>query len=177
MRTYVMCLLAAGLWSTCASYESTARAQEPKEAASGKSAIVPSTELKPHAAAEAVQKLKGSWTIVAGVNQGEAVAADSLKGSRVIFGDDTIVVLDAKENELYKAAYKLSGEKAPFQIDMTTELPNQEPTKGPGLIELRDSGLKLCYALPGGKRPTKLESKEGSKHMFFEMKRIEADSR
>lgn len=175
MRTYMICLLAAGLGS--GSFQSTARAQETKDGATGKAAFVSPAELKPNAAAEAVQKLKGSWTIVTGVNQGKTVAADSLKGSRVIFGDDTIVVLDAKENELYKSAYKLSGEKAPFQIDMTTELPNQEPTKGPGLIEFGDSGLRLCYALPGGKRPTKLESKEGSKHMLFEMKRIEADSR
>lgn len=176
MRTYVLGLLAAGLWSSCGSFESSARAQETEDAASGKSASVSLSELKPNAAADAVQKLKGSWTIVAGVNQGEAVAADSLKGSRAIFGDDTVVVLDAKENELYKAAYKLSGEKAPFQIDMTTELPDQEPTKGPGLIEFRGSVLKLCYALPGGKRPTKMESKEGSKHMLFELKRIEADA-
>lgn len=121
MRTYVMCLLAAGLWSTGGNFESNALAQETAGAAPSKSA-----NLEPKSAVDAVQKLKGSWTIVAGVNQGHAVAADSLKGSRVVFGDETIVVFDAELKELYKASYKLSGARSPFQIRMTNELPNRE---------------------------------------------------
>lgn len=177
MRTYVMCLLAAGLWSTGGNCESNALAQETAGAAPSKSATQSSANLEPKSAVDAVQKLKGSWTIVAGVNQGHAVAAESLKGSRVVFGDETIVVFDAELKELYKASYKLSGARSPFQIRMTDELPNQKGTQALGLIEFRDSGLRLCYALPGGTRPTKIESLEGSKHMLFEMKRIEADGR
>lgn len=172
MKKYVTCLLVAGIWSACASFESVAIAQETAVPAPNQSA-----KLKLGSAAEAVQQLKGSWTIVSGVNQGKPIAADSLKGSRVIFGENTIIVLDAELKELYKTSYKLTGQKPPFQINMTTEVPNQEPTRGLGLIEFRDSGLRLCYALPGGQRPTKFESREGSKHMLFEMKRIAAAGR
>ena len=172
MKKYVTCLLVAGLWTACASFESAAIAQE-----TAIPTLKQAAQLKPSAAAQAVQQLKGSWTIVSGVNQGKPIAADSLKGSRVIFGENTIIVLDAEHKELYKAAYKLTGQKPPFQINMTTEVPNQDPTRGLGLIEFRDSGLRLCYALPGGQRPTKFESQEGSKHMLFEMKRVAATGR
>lgn len=174
MKIYMTCLLAAGLWTTAGSFDCCAIAQETDGPAAKTPATERTSKLKPNAAAEAVQQLTGSWTIVSGVNQGRAVAADSLQGSRVLFGENTVVVLDAEQNELYKAAYKLSGDKPPFKIDMTTELPNQEPTQGPGLVEFHDAGLRLCYALPGGQRPTKFESGPGSKLMLFEMNRIDS---
>src|SRR5690606_23064548 len=124
MKIYMTCLLAAGLWTTAGSFDRCAIAQETDGALANTPAPERSSKLKPNAAAEAVQQLAGSWTIVSGVNQGRSVAADSLQGSRAIFGENTVVVLDAEQNELYKATYKLSGDKPPFKIDMTTELPN-----------------------------------------------------
>lgn len=169
----MLCLLTAGLWAVTGSFEACAVAQETQLPTAQTPKTGSPSKLKPNAAADAVQKLTGSWTIASGVNQGRNIAADQLKGSRVIFGENTIVVLDAEQKELYKAAFKLSGDKSPFKIDMTTELPNQAPTQAPGLIEFHDGGARLCYALPGGQRPTKLESREGSKHMLFGMKRLD----
>ncbi len=41
-----------------------------------------------------------------------------------------------------------------------------------GIIEVKGDEIKLCYAMPMEKRPTKFESPKDSKILYFTMKKV-----
>jgi uncharacterized protein (TIGR03067 family) len=72
---------------------------------------------------------------------------------------------------MHKMSYKLDLKAKPVAITMTgTEGPAKDQTSE-GIIELKDDEIKLCYALPGGKRPTAFETAKDSMTHFFVFKR------
>lgn len=117
------------------------------------------------------KRIEGEWIIVRGINRGQELPKKELEGSLVVLKDQTIVVLDPKEETLYKATYSIDPTAKPFQIDMRAQQPGAAVSLGLGIFELTAKGWKLAYALPGEMRPTDFKIKTGSAVMFFELER------
>jgi uncharacterized protein (TIGR03067 family) len=116
-------------------------------------------------------KLEGNWKITAGAKFGEKIAADAdtLKGV-IVISKDTITIKQGDE-EAHKMSYKLDTKASPVAITMTGTLGPAKDMTSEGIIELKGDELKLCYSLPGEKRPEKFESPKDSKTLCFTLKR------
>lgn len=117
------------------------------------------------------KRVEGEWIIVRGINRGREVPKKELEGSLVVVRDQTIVVLDPKQETLYKATYTIDPTAKPFQIDMRAQKPGAAVSLGLGIFEFTAKGWKLAYALPGKMRPTDFKIKAGSAVMYFEFER------
>ena len=119
-------------------------------------------------------KLVGTWNIVSGEDQGQAIPEDHIKGTTVRITKDTITVLDRKDQQTYVVNYKLDPAKKPWTVTMMIL---DGPMKGKatsGILELSGDDLKLCYALPGEKAPADFKVPAGSKQLLLVMKRARA---
>lgn len=109
-------------------------------------------------------KLEGTYKLVAGKKNGEAVGDDAKKSNLVVTDKKmTLGNADGKFVFLYKVDGKnidLEIEEAPFE--------GLKGTKAYGILELKDGTLKLAYATEKDKRPKDYEGKEG---FYFEMKK------
>lgn len=120
-----------------------------------------------------LKQMSGTWKIVAGSNQGRKLTEEHLDGSRVMIKENTIVVLDPEEKELYKAKFQVDTSTTPYHIDMTSDMPKFPKSQAGGIFEFRQDGWRLCYGLPGAQRPQKFASPEGSQLMLFTMVKVD----
>lgn len=115
------------------------------------------------------KSIKGRFTIVAGEKDGEKVPDDHIKGSLVVFTENTITGHDKDRKEFFGAKYTLDTSKTPWRISMVSTAPKKDE-KAEGIVAWDGDDLKLCYALPGGKTPTCFSAKE--KQQCFVLRRI-----
>lgn len=126
-------------------------------------------------------KLQGRWEIVAGVNQGRELMATELAGIFVTISGNSVTTYDRDQQAKYRAVFQIDETKQPIQITMRPVVPagplnaSGESTT-PTIEDASANGILkfdgprtwlLCYALPGADRPTKFESKKGSKVLLF----------
>jgi uncharacterized protein (TIGR03067 family) len=124
-------------------------------------------------------QIQGRWEIAVGVNQGRELLPAELEGTYVTVMVNKIVTFDRQENQRYQAVFTVDDTSSPAQITMTTipdkaneneNLSAKKPDDSVALGILKmvsPEKWMLCYALPGGERPTSFESPVGSKLMFF----------
>lgn len=138
------------------------------------------------------KRLQGRWEIVAGFNQGRELTKQQLAGTFTTVTTNTMVTFDRDQRETYRALFRINEDEKPAQITLTS-VPEQvdvkettnaadagvEPTIPEAIAKgiLRFEGDRqwvLCYALPGGERPTEFDSPKGSKLMLFKLKKLES---
>lgn len=118
----------------------------------------------------AALKLPGDYVIVSGEKFGQKEPEERIKGTRVHFSDDRVIVTDKNKKETYVANYKLDLSKTPAVITMTSTLAPSVGETAKGLVEKDGEQLRLIYALPGGDLPTDFKTKE--KQLLFVMKPV-----
>jgi uncharacterized protein (TIGR03067 family) len=119
------------------------------------------------------KKLRGTWTLVSGEDQGKPIPPEKLKGNRVAISDKTIVASDRDNKKVYVMTYKLDPSQKPHAIDMTV-VEGDEKLKGKsakGIYELKGDTLRLAYAFAGA-RPTEFATQKGDKQLSFVLKRV-----
>ncbi|WP_164100523.1 TIGR03067 domain-containing protein [Candidatus Laterigemmans baculatus] len=116
-------------------------------------------------------QLAGIWLMESGVNQGQPIPKEQIRGSRMIVRADSISVVDKDEAELYRCTYDYNPSAKPTAITMTSTMPDREESKVLGIYKVSEKELTLCYALPGGERPTAFKSTKEGKTMLFKFKR------
>ena len=113
------------------------------------------------AAKTEMAKLDGSWSMVSGEANGQAMPKDMVSdGKRVAKDGETSISFGGQI--FFKAKFTVDPTKKPKTIDyvMTEGL-----TKGKiqfGIYELDGDTVKFCFAAPGKDRPTEFAAKEGS---------------
>jgi uncharacterized protein (TIGR03067 family) len=111
--------------------------------------------------------LAGEYAVVAGEKFGQKEPEDRIKGTKVRFTADRIVVTD-KQKETYVATYKVDRSKKPHTITMTGADPSSQGMVAKGLIEKDGDTVRLVYALPGGEMPKDFTTKD--KQLLFVLK-------
>jgi uncharacterized protein (TIGR03067 family) len=115
-------------------------------------------------------KLEGKWKITSGTKLGEKSDEKATAGM-IVFKKDKIEILEG-EQVAFVISYKLDTKATPIGIDMKIlEGPAGKDSETEGIIELKGDELKLCYGMPGEKRPTKFESPKDGKLLYFVMKK------
>jgi uncharacterized protein (TIGR03067 family) len=120
-------------------------------------------EKKPDAKTEATA-LKGVWEIVTSTFDGKAMPA---KGRTLVFTEKEFTAFSG-EKQGRTGTYTLDPSTDPKRIDVDR---GGEDGKALGIYSLDKDELKLCYAEPGAKRPSKFESKEGQRVFLLVLKR------
>ena len=109
-------------------------------------------------------KIAGSYTLVKGKKNGEAVGDDAAKAKYTI--DDKKITIAGKDGK-YVMAYKLDGAKIDMEI-LEAPVEGAKGSKGFGIVEVKGDTLKLAYNTEKDKRPKDFDGKEG---FFFEFKK------
>lgn len=118
---------------------------------------------------------EGTFTVVSGEKNGEAVPADRLGENRVRISRDLIVGTDKDKKELFAASYTVDAmeKDQPTRLKMVSKLPKQlEPVVG--LIQVEGDTVKIVYNLPGKPAPKEFKTAEGQ-HMFVLKRLAEAN--
>jgi uncharacterized protein (TIGR03067 family) len=116
------------------------------------------------------KQLEGNWTVVAGQENGQALPAERIKGTRVAITAITITVESGKTRRVM--TYKMDSTKSPKTIDMIeTEGPEKDKS-ALGIFALEGDTLQLAYGLPGRERPKDFTTKADSGQLSFVMKRV-----
>jgi uncharacterized protein (TIGR03067 family) len=123
----------------------------------------------PLTAEKAKERLQGAWRIIEGVNSGKKLPEEKLEGTSVAIKDDSILVLDGKEEQLHKAKFHLVTAVRPFQIRMQSFLPDGTENESIGIFKFTEKGWQLCYGLPGKSKPEKFAAPEGSGYLLFKL--------
>lgn len=120
-------------------------------------------------------KLEGTYVIVSGEKDGNPIPEADIKGSKVAFTKERIVGTDKDKKDFFAATYTLDTATKPYRIKMKSETAKPDTPKAEtevtGIIELTDTGVRICYHLPGGTEPTEFKTKD--KQLCFVLKRAE----
>lgn len=123
-----------------------------------------------------LKNLEGSWTIVSGEVQGQALpplALQALSGRAVFKGDKyTLIAADNKES----GSLKLDDTKTPKTIDFLIADGKDKGKSELGIYALSGDELKLCVADSGNPRPSDFSTK-GTANKQFVLKRAKADAK
>jgi uncharacterized protein (TIGR03067 family) len=118
-------------------------------------------------------KLMGRWELVSGLNEDKKIPEDKLKGSLMKVEKEHIYLLDRDNNKLWAMTYTLDTSKQPFQITMVSEAGDTKGKTAEGIYAIEGDNLRLCYSLPGQKRPVTFDPKDSEGHQnSFVLKRM-----
>jgi len=115
------------------------------------------------------QKFNGTWKAVSIEYDGKEVPKDAVdKVTLTVKGEDYTFT---RGDGVIKGTHKLDATKKPKTIDAVRSEGEGKGKPLLGIYELTDDAYKVCFAPPGGERPTEFVSKPGSKERLIVMKR------
>ncbi len=115
-------------------------------------------------------RLQGTWNLVAMEAEGHAAAPEDFAG-RTSHYDGNRLTLKSNGEARRRGIVTLDESRTPKAMN-TWDLdgPYEDETL-PGIYELDGDNLKLCFARPGEKRPSKFTTSSGTGFLFFVFKR------
>ena len=121
-------------------------------------------------------KIQGTWAIVSAQSGGEDKPGGTKDVKFVIKGDLITIQEPKREGKEEKAKFKLDATKKPKTIDLIPSDRGGKEELMPGIYELKDDELKLCFVKgTKGERPTEFSSKAGTEQVLIVLKREKKD--
>jgi uncharacterized protein (TIGR03067 family) len=115
------------------------------------------------------QKLQGKWTLASGIQNGNEIPKDQVKGELVFKGNK--YSWTTGDGQGGSGTFTLDPSRKPKVLD---SVPSDGPSKGETIKEIYDldgDNFKICFSLPGSKRPTEFKAEGGSNRWLFTYKR------
>jgi uncharacterized protein (TIGR03067 family) len=114
-------------------------------------------------------KFQGAWSVSSSTKDGKEMPADKIKGVKIVFEGDKVLVKSADKDE--EASYKLDSSKKPKQFDLT--LPGEML---PGIYDLDGDTLKIALG-ENKMRPKDFNGKDDSNILVLVLKRDKAEKK
>ncbi len=120
-----------------------------------------------------LKKFEGTWVMASGEREGEKVADEHVKKSKITWeGKRVTVHTPHQSREPIRAETTVDPSKSPKQMDWVR---STGPGKGMamhGIYEFIDADhYRVCFAPPGKERPKEFATKPGSGHTLHVWKR------
>jgi len=116
-----------------------------------------------------MDRFRGTWKFESIEVEGQALPEEGVKGSRLIIDGDKFTAKDSQAT--YKGTFKVDISKKPKTIDVTFTEGPEKGTTMLGIYELEGDTYKVCLDPQGKERPTKFETKKGSRNVLEVLKR------
>src|ERR1043166_493630 len=118
-----------------------------------------------------LDKLKGTWVLVAGKRDGKKFTEEQVKKTKLFIQGDTFRIPESSVATSEDGTINIDPNKKPKQMNATTGSGSDKGKTWQGIYELGADNYKVCLAPPGKDRPTEFSSKAGSEHLFQVWKR------
>jgi uncharacterized protein (TIGR03067 family) len=117
-----------------------------------------------------LEKLQGTWLLVAMETDGENVPAEDFKDYKSVYEENRLTLL-AGDRVRRKGIVTLESSRKTKAINTWDQDGPYADQTVPGIYELDGDTLKLCFARPGDERPKEFTTKSGTGFLFCVYKR------
>src|SRR4051794_6711684 len=117
-----------------------------------------------------LDKLQGTWLLVAMETDGEDVPAEDFKDYKSVYEGTRLTLLDGDRVRRRGIVTLESSRKIKAINTWDQDGPYADQTV-PGIYELDGDTLKLCFARPGEERPKEFTTKSGTGFLYCVYKR------
>ena len=115
-------------------------------------------------------ELEGKWACVSAVVDGQQLPKETVGLLRLTLTRDRYKT-EKGSDVLFDSTYTVDTAKTPRQINMIGTEGNLKGKEAQGIYLLEGGTLRICYTMPGDRRPEKFESPSGSKAYLVVWKR------
>jgi uncharacterized protein (TIGR03067 family) len=117
-----------------------------------------------------LDKLQGTWLLVAMESEGENVPAEDFKDYKSVYEENRLTLL-AGDRVRRRGLVTLDPSRKIKAINTWDQDGPYADRTVPGIYELDGDTLKLCFARPGEERPKEFTTKSGTGFLFCVYKR------
>jgi uncharacterized protein (TIGR03067 family) len=117
-----------------------------------------------------LDKLQGTWQLVAMEAEGQEVPAEHFHGWNAVYEGNRLT-LRAGEMVRRRGLVTLGPSRNPKAMNTWDQDGPYEDETVPGIYELDGDTLKVCFARPGAERPKEFTTKQGTGFLFCVYKR------
>ena len=115
---------------------------------------------------------EGEWAAVSVQNNGEKMPDERAQKLRLTLTADRYKT-ELGDQVLFDSTYTIDTTKSPAHIDIIGTEGDFKGKAALGLIKVDGDTLTMCYVMPGGERPSAMESPPGSRVTLLITKRAE----
>jgi len=120
---------------------------------------------------DAKNGLVGTWQVAAAEYEGAKTPGDRLQGWKAVFTADRLTVRDGQDKTRYDLNYRVGAGTDTKAISFTVAAGDQKGQASEGIYKLDGDTLTICFAEPGGAKPTEFKTAAGSKQVCFSLRR------
>jgi uncharacterized protein (TIGR03067 family) len=117
-----------------------------------------------------VAAVRGSWTCTSAVVDGKPLPEKTTRKLKLTLTADRYKT-DTGDEVLFDSNYRLDPGHKPGRIEMVGTEGDAAGKPALGIYSLEGDTLRICYTMPGGKRPERFESATGSAAYLIVWKR------
>lgn len=120
-----------------------------------------------------LDKMQGTWTVVAAERNGRKSPEEALKTMQVVIKGNVLTVVEGKDRPQPRqenATLTLTPSKKPKTLDIKP-VGGKEENTARGIYELKDGVLRMCWTNEGGERPEEFSTKPDSNSAMFVLTR------
>jgi len=117
-----------------------------------------------------LDRLQGTWVLVAMEREGESVPAEDLKDGNAVYEQNNITLREG-ERVRRRGIVTLDASRKPKAINTWDRDGPYEDQTVPGIYELDGDTLRLCFGRPGSERPKEFTTKTPPGVLFCTYKR------
>jgi uncharacterized protein (TIGR03067 family) len=119
-----------------------------------------------------VEKLQGTWNVVALEAEGGKVQEGVFKGSKIVVKGNAFTTVSA--GATYRGTFSVDAAATPKTIDLTFTEGPEAGNKSLGIYEVDGDSWKLCLTVGSKKRPERFVTRAGSGHALETLRRAAA---
>jgi uncharacterized protein (TIGR03067 family) len=122
---------------------------------------------------DALKKMQGEWQVIGLEGEGRKAAEAEVKKAdyRLFINGNKFTYKIAGKDSL-EGTIEINPDKNPKTLDAKGKSPDGKEEKSVGIYEIDGDTMRVCFVPEGTERPTKFETKAGSKAAIITYQRV-----